>query len=192
MAPGCLSPSLGPPTPERRRFCPRHPRLWRYVTAAAADAARGPGHSTSPVAVGPGKGLAGSSRSVPVTCLTTRWPGLLGLAVFRAGPSLCWEAARPPCCSGLAPGPTRPAPAPTRTGPHRGEPYLVDLFKPPVDAIEGPAVCDVVDQDHALGRGVRRALPDRSARGAGPGGCAGARPRARDQWGASVPAPALG
>ena len=30
-------------------------------------------------------------------------------------------------------------------------PYLIDLLNPPVDAIKGPAVCDVVDQDHPLG-----------------------------------------
>lgn len=29
--------------------------------------------------------------------------------------------------------------------------YLIDLLNPPVDAIKGPAVCDVVDQDHTLG-----------------------------------------
>lgn len=63
------------------------------------------------------------------------------------------------------------------------EPYLVHLFKPPVDAIEGPAVCDVVDQDHALGRGVRLTLPDRSTRELGCSWRAGTRSHARHQRG---------
>lgn len=29
--------------------------------------------------------------------------------------------------------------------------YLVYFLDPPVDAIKGPAVCDVIDQDHTLG-----------------------------------------
>lgn len=40
-------------------------------------------------------------------------------------------------------------------GPQGGSPaplYLIDLLNPPVDAIKGPAVCDVVYQDHTLGR----------------------------------------
>lgn len=48
------------------------------------------------------------------------------------------------------------APLPTPPWAHREGAlpllYLIDLLNPPVDAIKGPAVCDVIYQDHTLGR----------------------------------------
>lgn len=47
-----------------------------------------------------------------------------------------------------------PAPPPPSQGHMDGAlamSYLINLLNPPVDAIKGPAVCDVVDQDHTLG-----------------------------------------
>lgn len=53
--------------------------------------------------------------------------------------------------------------------------YLIYLLNPPVDAIKGPAVCNVIDQDHTLRREAP-GLPYRTEVGAAlghAGQCAG-------------------
>lgn len=99
-----------------------------------------------------------------------RGPNLRGWVGLQVRvPVLFWEVTQPPCCRSLVSWPTclTPPHAHVDTAWHTMS-YLVYLLNPPVDAIEGPAVCDVIDQDHTLGRGTRLTLWDRGGHSPGP------------------------
>lgn len=69
----------------------------------------------------------------------------------------------------MSPFAEAPAPGPLSRARMGTEPYLINLLNPPVDAIKGPAVCNVVDQDRTLGvRGTRLTSQDRHRRSSGP------------------------
>lgn len=68
----------------------------------------------------------------------------LGLVSSARGPHPALGGDMSPFAEAPVPGPLSRA--------HMGtEPYLINLLNPPVDAIKGPAVCNVVDQDRTLG-----------------------------------------